>query len=295
MQNIISFVSSILLVGYFTSGSRLLALSKDKAYSRKIRGAMCTTFGITCGILGIIMLVLGIFNLNISHSISPLFFVSIILGSNVLFLNYINTTAQGDNHIAQLSIARLLPAAVYIVSALVIFKLFKATPLLMISLYNGINVFVLFGVIVSTKPSFSGLKESFHELNKENKKYGFQVYLGSLAAVSTTYIAGITLGYFCEDNTAVGFYTLAGTMSTPLTFLPSIVGTTYFKKFASQNYIEKKVMIFSIAMTVGSLLAFITVISFVVSILYNDSYSSVSLYASILALFLCPWDGRYVQ
>ena len=29
VQNIISFVSSILLVGYFTSGSRLLAISKS--------------------------------------------------------------------------------------------------------------------------------------------------------------------------------------------------------------------------------------------------------------------------
>lgn len=35
IQNLISFISSILLFGYLTSGCRLLALSKDENYSRK--------------------------------------------------------------------------------------------------------------------------------------------------------------------------------------------------------------------------------------------------------------------
>ena len=38
VQNIISFVSSLLLFGFFTSGSRLLALSKDEQHSRQSRG-----------------------------------------------------------------------------------------------------------------------------------------------------------------------------------------------------------------------------------------------------------------
>mgnify|MGYP003290018377 CR=1 FL=1 len=48
---------------------------------------------------------------------------------------------------------------------------------------------------------------SFHKIYYElNKKYGFNVYIGSLTAVSTGYIAGITLGIFCKDNTERAFF-----------------------------------------------------------------------------------------
>ena len=40
VQNIINFMASLLLFGYFLSGSRLLALSKDEKNSRSIRGVM---------------------------------------------------------------------------------------------------------------------------------------------------------------------------------------------------------------------------------------------------------------
>lgn len=46
VQNIIDFITSLLLFGYFTSGSRLLALSKNEEQSRNIRGAMCFVLGI---------------------------------------------------------------------------------------------------------------------------------------------------------------------------------------------------------------------------------------------------------
>ena len=45
--------------------------------------------------------------------------------------------------------------------------------------------------------------------------------------VASNYLAGITLGVFNEDNTEVGFYTLALTVTTPLSTLPAIIGTTY--------------------------------------------------------------------
>ena len=42
VQNILSFIASLLLFGYFLSGSRLLALSNDEYKSRRIRGCMVT-------------------------------------------------------------------------------------------------------------------------------------------------------------------------------------------------------------------------------------------------------------
>lgn len=284
VQNIIQFVSSLLLVGFFTSGSRLLALSPSEDYSRQIRGAMCAILAITMCILSLVMFVLfGFSFINNDGILTWLYLSSVFVGGNVLLLNYINTTAQGDNHIIRISAARLLPTLAYIILATVVYHFYHATPLLMLSLYNGLAVLVYLCIIYSTRPSFSNLKESFRLLNEENKKYGFDVYLGSIANVSTSYISGITLGQFCVDNTNVGFYTLALTLSTPLALLPSIIGTTYFKRFATQDKIERKVLMISFAITIASLLAFICFVGIIVDILYNEEYRSVSLYASLLA------------
>lgn len=285
VQNLIGFISSLLLLGYFTSGSRLLALSKSNEYSRKIRGAVIFVMVVTMLILSLSMFLFYIYSLmNGIDNLSPLYLVSIFIGGNVILLNYINTTSQGDNHIGRIAIARLLPTFCYIVAAVVLYNLFSATPLLMLSLYNGIAVLILSVIIYSTKPDFKDLKDSLKTLNDENKRYGLQVYIGSLSGVSTSYIAGITLGSFCYSNASVGFYTLALTIATPLSMLPATIGTTYFKQFANQKQIEKKIIYASILMTLMTLVVFILSIDLIIQILYDEKYSSVGTYASFLAI-----------
>ena len=105
--------------------------------------------------------------------------------------------------------------------------------------------------------------------------------------VSTNYLAGISLGYFNEDNSEVGFYTLALTVTTPLAALPAIVGTTYFKKFATQPAIPKKVILATVALTFTSCILFILLIHPVVEFLYSESYAIVGTYASILSVGYC--------
>lgn len=284
VQNIINFISSLLLVGYFTSGCRLLAISDDERRKRNIRGVMCVILVITILIVMISMLFISLyFRIKDKLDLSFLFLVAIPVCGNVLMLNYVNTTGQGDNHILRISIARLCPSLVYCGIAFLVFHLFGATSARMLLLYNGIASVVLFFVILSTRPSFSLLKDSFRVLNEENKAYGFNVYLGSLVAVSTQYVAGITLGAYCDNNANVGFYTLALSLSGPLAMLPGIIGTTHFKKFSRMERIEPKVLYASVGLTIVTLLLFLLFIRYVVGFLYDESYSSVSVYASMLA------------
>ena len=105
-----------------------------------------------------------------------------------------------------------------------------------------------------------------------------------LLGVSTSYIAGITLGSFCSNNANVGFYTLALTIATPLSMLPATIGTTYFKQFANQNRIGNKIIVSSILMTLITLAVFILSIDLIIQILYDEKYSSVGTYASFLAI-----------
>lgn len=287
IQNFISFVSSLLLFGYFTSGSRLLAISKDESQSRRIRGIMSVILGLAIAIVMVVMLVCSFFNQHSNQTMSNLFLISVPLCGSALMLSYINTTAQGDNHIIRIAIARFLPTLLYCIVAFFCYKIVEPSSWLMLLLYNGIATVVLVTIILSTKPDFSNLRESFALLRKENKSYGLNVYVGSLFGVSTSYIAGITLGHFCDNNANVGFYTLALTIATPLATLPAIIGTSYFKRFAFENRITRKVMMGSFGLTFASLLIFVAFIKYVVLFLYDDSYSCVSEYASYLAVGMC--------
>lgn len=284
VNNIISFFSGIFLVGYFVSGSRLLALAKNREEAKQLKGGLIFILLILSLCMMIVMIGCGLYHYHTGESFYPLFFWAIPVSSSALLLSYINTSCQGDNSIGTIGLARLLPSACYLVVGYLIYSRFGATSWRMILLQNGIAVFILAFLLKKNEFSFTNLRETLSRLREENKKYGRQVYYGSLANVSVQYVAGISLGLFGADNVNVGFYSLALTISAPLQMLPSIVGTTFFKKFAVQNQIMRKVLISTTTISAISLLGFLLLIFPAVDILYNDNYSKVAIYASFLAL-----------
>lgn len=285
VNNIIQMLSGILLFGYFVTGSRLLAIAKSEEEAAQIRGGLVTILGMTVALMMVCMVACGLIHHYVLHrDYAWLFYTVIPVCGSVLLLNYMNTSAQGDNSIYSIAAARLLPSALYLGIAYWVFYKFGASSWLMLVLQNGIALIVLSFIIWHNKPSFKNLKHTFKALRQENKSYGLQVYYGSLANVSVQYIAGITLGIFALDNTNVGFYSLALTVTGPLAMLPSIIGTTYFKRFAHENCISRKILLSTFSLSFISLIGFVVIIYPVVGLLYDERYSKVALYACLLAI-----------
>ena len=286
VNNLIAFFSGLLLLGYFTSGSRLLALSKSEQETREIKGILVTILAITNAILMLIVLGCGLVHHFILHKeFYYLFYLTIpVCGGVSLLINYVNTSSQGDNSIYTIACARLFPSLIYLIVAAGIYYFFGATKERMLLLQNGIALIVMAVIIYLNKPSFKNLKKNFRLLNEENKKYGLQVYYGSLAGVSVGYFAGISLGVLNEDNKNVGFFTLSSTIAGLLHTLPLVIATTYFKQFAHQNRISQKVLRFSFLLAAFSFASFLLVIHPVVGFLYDDSYKIVAVYASFIAI-----------
>ena len=225
----------------------------------------------------------GVFHFG-EENVRLLFWVSLPVCFYPLLTNYINTTAQGDNHMGRLAVSRFLPAFLYVPIAYLSYTKFGATPSMMVLLQWGVYSLVLILLVVSTKPSFVGLGPVFKELRSENDRYGKHLYYGSLAMVATNYLAGFTLGIFNDDNVNVGFYTLALTLTAPLAYLPGIIGSTYFKRFVNEAAIPGKVLKGSVLLTVASCICFMLFIRFFVDSFYPESYSAVSSYASWMAI-----------
>lgn len=285
VNNIIQMLSGIFLFGYFVTGSRLLAIAKSKEEAAQIKGGLVTILGMTVGLMMVCMVVCGLIHHYVLHrDYAWLFYTAIPVCGSMLLLNYMNTSAQGDNSIYSIAAARLLPSAFYLVIAYLVYAHFGATSWLMLLLQNGIAMLVLSAIIWHNKPSFKNLRQTFKALQEENKSYGLQVYYGSLASVSVQYVAGITLGMFATNNSYVGFYSLALTVTGPLAMLPSIIGTTYFKSFAHEDCISRKVLTSTFLMSIVSLIGFVVLIYPIVGILYDERYSNVALYACILSI-----------
>lgn len=286
VNNLIAFFSGLLLLGYFTSGSRLLALSKSEQETREIKGILVTILAITNAILMLIVLGCGLVHHYILHKeFYYLFYLTIpVCGGVSLLINYVNTSSQGDNSIYTIACARLFPSLTYLIVAAAIYYFFGATKERMLLLQNGIALVVMVVIIYLNKPSFKNLKKNFRLLNEENKKYGLQVYYGSLAGVSVGYFAGISLGVLNEDNKNVGFFTLSSIIAGLLHTLPLVIATTYFKQFAHQNSISKKVLRFSFLLAAISFIGFLLLIHPVVGFLYDESYKIVAVYASFIAI-----------
>ncbi|MBO7467469.1 MAG: oligosaccharide flippase family protein [Bacteroidaceae bacterium] len=283
VMNIIQLLSWIVLFGWFMSGSRLLALSNDRKRSARIRGALIVFLSVA-----VLLLMLLTFAVGMCYKGRPelqlLFFCSLPVCLYPLLTNYMNTTAQGDNHIVRLSLARVLPVLCFIIVALLLYpRLAVIDSKTVLYLHWGICSLVLIGIIISTRPSFGNLKPIFADLRKENKEYGIQLYWGSLAMVATNYLSGVTLGLFNSDNVNVGFFTLALSLAQPISYLPGIVGTTFFKQFVHEDRIPSKVFLLTIAMTILSCFVFILLIGPVVS-LYDSSYAAVGPFAKWLAI-----------
>lgn len=285
VNNIFQFVASLLLFGYFVSGARLLALARDTVSQRRMKGALVAILGVAVA-AAMLAAVLCYFahRLWLDGRVAALFIYCLPICYYPVLQNYVNNVFQGDNSIVGLSVVRALPGILYLGGGIVVYSMTEATPLLMLLLQNGVIVAVAAVAIICTRPSFSRLGEAFRELRQENRHYGLHVYVGSVMAVSLSYLAGITLGIFNDDNVDVGFYTLALTIATPLTLLPSIVGTSYFKRFANEDRIDSKVLRYTLLISVSSYLLFAALITPVVGLLYDESYSAVAGYAVLLAI-----------
>lgn len=285
ISNIIQLLSGIFLFGYFVTGSRLLAVAKSKEESAQIKGGLVVILASTVVLMMVCMVACGLIHHYVLHrEYAWLFYTVVPVCGSTLLLNYMNTSAQGDNSIYSIAAARLLPSMLYLIVAFLIYTQFGASNWLMLLLQNGIAMLVLSVIIWHNKPSFKNLRQTFKALQKENRTYGLQVYYGSLANVSVQYIAGITLGMFATNNTNVGFYSLALTVTGPLAMLPSIVGTTYFKSFAHENCISRKVLTSTFLISTASLVGFVVLIYPIVNILYDKRYADVALFACVLSI-----------
>ena len=275
LQSLFSFVVTFLTFGVFITGSTLLARKRNEIRSHELSGSLLIFASLISIILILGLFIFSYFEESIFHNnlgriiriFSPLLFV-------YPFQLCLDRILTGNNRIYELSVFHFLPSALYLIGAITFNYFIPLSLILSLAIFLSVLAAVIVINMFVLKPKFKNIKKNLSIIWKENKTYGYHVYIGVLTAVGSGHLAGLLIAYYV-DNTNVGFYSLALTVTMPLTLLPNAVSTTYFKDFANIDSIPRKVTIITGILSICSLLFFILVIDKVIIFAYSAEYSAV--------------------
>ncbi|OIQ27504.1 MAG: hypothetical protein BM564_12075 [Bacteroidetes bacterium MedPE-SWsnd-G2] len=284
IETVFRFLASLVTVGVFISITRMLAIAKDKINRHNLLGLFVIAL-VFAGVIGAILLIIFSylqplwFSNNLGYIFRKYAFLIFAFLGNITLREIL----KGLNKIYTLSTISAIPAIAYLAIA---YWYNLDNPLYLeqvLLFYYGIQLIFFIILIIRLKPTFQIKKELVKDVVKENNTNGKPIYFGSLAGVATAQIVGFSLSYFI-DNTQVGFYTLAITICSPLLIVPSVLGTTFFKKFTSLNVLPKKVVLFSILGTLIALIVFYLCIEKVFLLFYSEEFTPAIEISKILII-----------
>jgi O-antigen/teichoic acid export membrane protein len=280
IQNLFYLVVSLITFGFFQAGNRALVLTKNWEKAREIYGAELVICGFLFILMSLILIFYAFFDNNIqAKGLKSLLILITPLSWSFLLGNYFEVLFQADNKIGLLAKSRLYPQITFFTLILVIYLGYpdyagsKLKIIVLSYLISQILVFIY--IIYKVKPSFHKLKSSLKEIYQYLKSYGFNVYLGSVFAVGFSQLTSVIISYFGVDNSGVGYYSLAITISLPLSFIPNVIATTHYKEFSTMTRIPRKLFMITIFLSFSALVMMWLLVGPFIRAFYGTGYYPV--------------------
>lgn len=270
---VVTFISLIFEFGYFTAGSRLIAIEKDYKEERKIIGALIA-IGIilaTCFIL--VLLIISFFIDNIFDSnIKYLILIGLVPSASFPFQYLMQLIFQGSNEVLKLSLYNVLPRGLYF--ALVGFGVLTNSFDLTFSAITYVTSMFIVTIIVLifSRPIFTELKNRIKEIQRETKEYGFKVYTGRVAGMMGYQSNILFIQYFVKEI-QVANYSLVNFFTTPISLFSRSLCISLFKGFTNQSEIPKRVFKINLLWLILISIVYIFAGGFILELLFSKKYS----------------------
>ncbi|WP_407402857.1 hypothetical protein [Chryseobacterium sp.] len=273
--NYFNLIQVLFNFGLFYGAGRILSL-KDTNNDQSIRSIygnsisiIFLNYFILC-VLVLMFFLLFKVNDNFLKSVFicslPLLWLSIMNGHNEIIL-------QSRNEIFLLSISRLLPKFIFvIIIGFYYYNNYDLGSADSFLLYNLCFLPVFFLLILFLKPSITNFKYSISEIFYETKKFGFNVYIGSIIAVGASSITGIIISMYGVNNAEVGYFNLALQITAPLSLVPNILGTVLFKKFSQELSINTGIILLVIGINIIMLIILLLFSDIFILLVFGDSF-----------------------
>jgi O-antigen/teichoic acid export membrane protein len=279
-----TLVTTVTTFGFFTSGSKLLAQHENKYIRNELVGGILIVALIISLVIIFILFIFSFFVDNLFHQgLGRILRLFLPLLFAYPFQICLKNIMQGDNRILQLSIFEVGPKALYLPAVLILNYFVPLSLSSALAIHLMMLVVMILIMSWLSRPRYNAIGQMMSLIYKENKTYGFHVYLGALASVATASLLGVFIGYFVNTS-AVGFFSLASAATLPLALIPHAFGTTLFKMFASRTSIPIKATVATIVISVLSLIMFLLLIEKIVLFFYSAEYRGVVKLAYIISI-----------
>jgi len=280
LYELFRFAILLLTFGLLHAGNRTLVINNDPQKAKEYFGAELFIVGILYLIMCISLYTYGFLDHNIvEKGLQKTLYYLIPFSWIFLLIQYFEVLFQADNKISLLANSRLYPKVGFLLTVLLIYFFFfdyRGNKLLFVWFFFLITQIIVFiYIIFKVNPSFNHLKARMREIWSYNKSYGFNVYLGSLFAVGFESLTGVLISYFGIDNTGVGYYALAITISTPLTFIPNVIATTHYKEFSTRTQISGRLIKTTMGMSIAALIFIWIIVGPFIRIFYDPEFEPV--------------------
>lgn len=275
LQSFVILVSYLVNFGLYSSGGRLIAATDNPEKIRTYKGYLIYFALAGLSIIILTLLVTGIF---FPKMLTPSLFNMALLMLPLFIIHplgfYFESVYQGQKKLLGLAAYRFLPPFLYVVMLYAFQSLSRGSIYYNAFLYYSTSFVVCMILLKTDKPIFKKTTSEWKDLKLQHKSFGVQLYWGGLWGVGVIYLIPILVGAFNIDNKNVGHYSLALSCIMPLSILPSIVGTSNFKKYITAKSIPKesfkKVIFASLVLLVALLLCIDKVIELVLKPEFKD-------------------------
>jgi O-antigen/teichoic acid export membrane protein len=285
IQSYLLLLNSLINFGFFQSGSRIIAASNDERKNKIIKGYLIYLCVAGLVIMFVITLIVKLFGTRVlSDRVFHYMLIFFPLFLAHPLMNFFDSTFQAEKKLISYSMYKLMPPIAYIVCLLIGKNFFSGMISYNIITYYSCFLLTFLVFFLYDKISFKSREPELNELLEANKEFGLQIYYGALWGVGTGYLLTILIGYYNVNNVDVGRYSVAYTLVTLLTFLPTIFGTANFKDFVTAEKLPRKVLMQAIISSLILLLFLIFTIDFWITTFLNKSFVIVGLLVKIGAI-----------
>lgn len=280
VQKVFEFVFVLLNFGILRSVNRAILVGETEEKKREIIGTGLVFLVGLYLVMSIVMYIAVLSLPNFEEKGVKTLLLIVIPFCFIVYLNkYYEQVLPANNRIDLLIIQRYVPRIAYFLLALgIYFFLSKKDirPIAVIFLIYLTTQFLTYlYVLIRLKPSFKQTRQCKEEIKKINKEYGKQVYIGDLLSTALIAMIPLLISKYGDSNAGVGFYALSLTLSTPLSFVPQVMGTSHYSEFVHYKKIPRKLLLTTYGISLGALFCLWIIVAPFVNYFYNPEFHPV--------------------
>ena len=239
---VITFIAIFFEFGFFSSISRLLATNNNIEQEKEL-------IGISIIILGLIILLFIIVIFGISYiiddylddKIGNLLFLTSFFSWSFTIPYYLELVLKGCNRIEYLSLFNLTWKLLFGLYLIYFYCFFRVIPLNTLFALSITSIIPFLYILIRFNPSFTSIKTNFLKVYEEYQSFGYHIYIGRIASVSTYNLDKLLIGYLLGAKD-VGYYSLANSMASPITIFSVSLSHSNFKSFSNRNPISSSII-----------------------------------------------------